>query len=112
MKLLADKNGILTFTTSNGAIWSRPRLKTTLTSVALDKWKSWRTLYEIDEATKNLFPAATHLVELTPNYCQEDPLFTAVPCHIKEGTKHQLVIYIDDDAPPIQVKITKRVNWN
>lgn len=103
---------MLTFVTSNGSTWSRPHLTSTGNSVVIDGWKTWRTLYEIDPNMKSLFPNATHLIELTPNHSQEDPLFVAVPCHIKEGTKHQMIIYTDDEVPPLQVKVKKFVNWN
>lgn len=112
MKLLSDKNGVMTFETSNGGTWTRPHLNPARISVVLDGWKSWRALYEVDEATKKLFPQATFLLELTPNYVQEDPLFMAVPCHIKAGTTHQMMIYEDDDKPPTQVRVKKHVNWN
>jgi len=103
---------MLTFVTSTGCSWTRPCLKSTGNSVVIDGWKSWRTLYEIDANMKSLFPNATHLIEMTPNYHQEDPLFVAVPCHLKAGTKHQMIIYADDEEPALQVKVKKFVNWN
>ena len=112
MKLLSNQNGLLTFGTSTGATWSRPLLKSTQITMELHNWKSYRVLYEIDECTQNLFPEATHLIELSAFRSQEDPLFVAVSCHIKSGTKHQLIIYTDDDLPPTQVKIKKIHNWN
>jgi hypothetical protein len=111
MQLLSETSHEYLFETENGCTFTRQKLTPANISFEIQDWKSYRALYEIDECTKNLFPEATHLIELSTFRSQEDPLFVAVPCHIKSGTKHQLIMYTDDDLPPIQVKLKKIHNW-
>lgn len=112
MKLLSENQLEYLFETGNGATFTRQKLQLADISLELDGWKSWRVLFHIPMDMKNLFPEATHMIELSTFRSQEDPLFVAVPCHIKDGTKHQLIVYEDDDTLPLQVKIKKIHNWN
>ena len=111
MKLLSQTALDYLFETSNGGTFTRQILKPSNISLEIQGWKSWRALYDIPLDMIDLFPHATHMIELSPFRSQDDPLFIACPCHIKEGTKHQLMIYEDDDREPTQVKVIKIHNW-
>ena len=111
MKLLSETSTEYKFETSTGCTFTRQKLNPSNISLELKGWKSWRVLYDIPAGMLQQFPEATHLIELSPFRGQEDPLFVACPCHIKSGTKHQLIIYTDDDLPPEQAQIVKTHNW-
>jgi hypothetical protein len=112
MKLLEHIPGGYKFETSNGATWTREKLKHACMSAAIKGWTDTRELFLPDQSDAIFFPNATWRLSLTPSRYQEDPLFTTVPVRIKPGTKSVLQIFAHDGSVESSVRIKTLFDWN